>query len=100
MRKRQFVRKSCGNDIILTKQEKGDIVDKYTLSVKVDKRTVEKMKKFCSERGLKYGFFVEKSLEEKLLSEELKEDILDLKEHRKEEPLAVPLEEYIKVHDV
>jgi len=73
-------------------------MDKYTLSVKVDRRTVEKMKKFCAERGLKYGFFVEKSLEEKLLSEELKEDILDLKEHRKEELSAIPLEEYIKVY--
>jgi hypothetical protein len=75
-------------------------MDKYTLSVKVNKKTAERMKKFCAEHGLKYGFFVEKSLEEKLLSEELKEDILDLKEHRKEEPSAVPLEEYMKVRNV
>jgi len=73
---------------------------KYTLSVKVDKRTIERMKSFCAEHGVKYGFFVEKSLEEKLLSEELKEDILDLKQMRKDEPSAVPLEDYIKARHV
>jgi hypothetical protein len=75
-------------------------MDKYTLSVKVDKKTAERMKNFCKEHGIKYGFFVEKSLEEKLLSEELREDILELKQLREEEKAAIPLENYIKARNV
>ena len=75
-------------------------MDKYTLSVKVDKKTAERMKKFCKEHGVKYGFFVEKSLEEKLLSEELREDILELKQLRDEEKSAIPLENYINARHV
>jgi len=54
-------------------------MSKATLAVKVDYKTVNKVKKFCRERGIKYGFFVERALEERLEREELKEDLLDLK---------------------
>jgi hypothetical protein len=56
----------------------------------------EGVKKFCRERGIKYGFFVEKALEERLEREELKEDLLDLKTLRGQEKDAVPIEEYLE----
>lgn len=52
---------------------------KVTLAVKVNYSLVDRVKKFCRERGIKYGFFVEKALEERLEREEIKEDLLDLK---------------------
>lgn len=69
---------------------------KTTLAVKVDYKTVNKVKNFCRERGIKYGFFVEKALEERLEREELKEDLLDLKTLRSLEKEAIPLEDYLK----
>jgi hypothetical protein len=64
--------------------------------VKVNYSILNRVKKFCRERGIKYGFFVEKALEERLEREELKEDLLDLKTLRGQEKKAVPLEEYLK----
>ncbi|MBN2245047.1 MAG: hypothetical protein JW755_04295 [Candidatus Aminicenantes bacterium] len=69
---------------------------KTTLAVKVDYKTANKVKNFCRERGIKYGFFVEKALEERLEREELKEDLLDLKTLRSLEKEAIPLEDYLK----
>jgi arsenate reductase-like glutaredoxin family protein len=69
---------------------------KTTLAVKVDYKTANKVKKFCRERGIKYGFFVEKALEERLEREELKEDLLDLKTLRSLEKEAVSIEDYLK----
>jgi len=71
-------------------------MSKTTLAVKVDYKTSAKVKKYCKERGIKYGFFVEKALEERLEREELKEDILDLKTLSGEEKLAIPFKEYLK----
>jgi len=71
-------------------------MSKTTLAVKVDYKTAERVKKFCRERGIKYGFFVEKALEERLEREELKEDLLDLKTLKGQEKEAIPLEEYLK----
>ncbi|NIM91458.1 MAG: hypothetical protein GTO17_10980 [Candidatus Aminicenantes bacterium] len=68
---------------------------KTTLAVKVNYNVVSRVKKFCRERGIKYGFFVEKALEERLDREELKEDLLDLKILRGQEKEAVSLEEYL-----
>lgn len=68
---------------------------KTTLAVKVDYKVAEEVKKFCRERGIKYGFFVEKALEERLEREELKEDLLDFKMLGKDEDKAVSLEEYL-----
>jgi len=68
---------------------------KTTLAVKVDYTVANKVKRFCQERGIKYGFFVEKALEERLEREELKEDLLDLKTLRVWEKESIPIEEYL-----
>jgi hypothetical protein len=69
---------------------------KTTLAVKVNYAVAEQVKHFCRERGLKYGFFVEKSIVEQIAREELKEDLLDLKDFRELERQAVPLDAYLK----
>jgi len=71
-------------------------MQKTTLAVKVNYSILNRVKKFCRERGIKYGFFVEKALEERLEREELKEDLLDLKTLRGQEKEAVALEEYLE----
>ena len=71
-------------------------MSKTTLAVKVDYKIANKVKTFCRERGIKYGFFVEKALEERLEREELKEDLLDLKTLRSLEKEAVSIEDYLK----
>ncbi len=71
-------------------------MSKTTLAVKVDYKIVNKIKAFCRERGIKYGFFVEKALEERLEREELKEDLLDLKTLRSLEKEAISIEDYLK----
>ena len=70
-------------------------MSKITLAVKVDYKTANKVKKFCRERGIKYGFFVEKAIEERLEREELKEDLLDLKTLRSLEKEAISIEDYL-----
>ena len=75
-------------------------MEKTTLAFKIKKEIADKTKKFCDGRGIKYSFFIEKALEEKLLEEELKEDILDFKRLRKDEESAIPLEEYLKFRHV
>jgi hypothetical protein len=71
-------------------------MSKTTLAVKVNYKIANQVKKFCRERGIKYGFFVEKALEERLEREELKEDLLDLKTLRTLEKEAVSLEKYLE----
>ncbi len=71
-------------------------MQKTTLAVKVNYSILNRVKKFCRERGIKYGFFVEKALEERLEREELKEDLLDLKTLRGQEKEAVSFEEYLE----
>lgn len=71
-------------------------MSKITLAVKINYKTAEKVKKFCRERGIKYGFFVEKALEERLEREELKEDLLDLKTLKGQEKEAIPFDEYLE----
>lgn len=68
---------------------------KTTLAVKMNYAAAEKVKLFCRERGLKYGFFVEKAVLEQLAREELKEDMVDLKNLRDLEPRAIALDEYL-----
>jgi len=75
-------------------------MQKTTFAVKVNTKTVSRVKNFCRERGVKYGFFVEKALEERLEREELKEDLLDLKTLRAQEKQAMPFEEYLKTRRV
>jgi hypothetical protein len=69
---------------------------KATLAVKVNCEVAERVKRFCRERGLKYGFFVEKAILEQLSREELKEDLVDLKNLRELEHQAISLDEYLK----
>jgi len=69
---------------------------KTTLAVKVDYAVVEKVKHFCRERGLKYGFFVEKAVLELMAREELKEDLIDLKDLRGLENRAISLDDYVQ----
>jgi len=69
---------------------------KTILAVKVNYAVAERVRHFCRERGLKYGFFVEKAMLEQLAREELKEDLVDLKNLRELEQQAVSLNEYIK----
>lgn len=71
-------------------------MSKTTLAVKINYKVISRVKKFCRERGIKYGFFVEKALEERLEREEFKEDLLDLKTLRRKEKEAVSFEEYLK----
>ncbi len=71
-------------------------MSKTTLAVKVNYKVVSRVKKYCQERGIKYGFFVEKALEERLEREEFKEDLLDLKTFRNKEKEAILFEEYLK----
>jgi hypothetical protein len=71
-------------------------MSKTTLAVKVNYKIADRVKKFCKERGIKYGFFVEKALEERLEREELKEDLLDLKTLRFLEKEAISLEKYLE----
>jgi hypothetical protein len=68
---------------------------KTILAVKVDYSVAERVKHFCRERGLKYGFFVEKAVLELLAREELKEDLVDMKELRELERQAAPLDDYL-----
>jgi len=71
-------------------------MSKTTLAVKVNYKIANQVKKFCKERGIKYGFFVEKALEERLEREELKEDLLDLKTLRSLENEDISLKEYLE----
>jgi hypothetical protein len=70
--------------------------EKTILAVKVNYAVAERVKHFCRERGLKYGFFVEKAILEQLAREELKEDLVDLKDLRELERRAIPLSAYLK----
>jgi hypothetical protein len=69
---------------------------KASLAFKIDVRLADRVRSFCRERGVKYGFFIEKALEERLQREELKEDLLDLKVLRPSEKEAVSVEDYLK----
>jgi len=70
-------------------------MQKTTLAVKVSQNIVNQVKKFCRERGIKYGFFVEKALEEHLEQEELREDLADLRTLRGQEKQAIPFKDYL-----
>lgn len=73
---------------------------KLTFAIKLDPDILERLKAFCGEHGIKYGFFVEKAIKEQLEKEELKEDMLDLKQLRVQEKEAVSYEEYMRKFNV
>jgi len=49
-------------------------MNKVTFAVRIDDDTLNRVKDYCREHGVKYSFFVEKALEEKIEEEELKEE--------------------------
>ena len=69
--------------------------EKTTLAVKVSYAVAERVKRFCRERGVKYGFFIERAIVESLDREELKEDLVELKDLRALEGQAIPLDDYL-----
>ena len=75
-------------------------MSKVTFAVKLDENILSKLKKFCAEHGTKYSFFVERAVQEKLVEEEKKEDLLDFKTLHNEESHAMSFEEYLKERDV
>lgn len=71
-------------------------MEKTTFAMKISKVVCKDFKAFCKDHGIKYSFFIEQAIREKLEEEELKEDILDFKTLRKEEASAIPFEKYLK----
>lgn len=71
-------------------------MQKAVFAIKIDEGIIKTFKTFCRNHGIKYSFFVEEAIKEKLEEEELKEDLLDFKTLRGEEKSAVPLEEYLR----
>lgn len=75
-------------------------MQKTTFAIKISEKVVADFKTFCKEHGIKYSFFIEEALKEKLEEEKLKEDILDLRTLRSEEKLSIPFEEYLRMRSV
>lgn len=71
-------------------------MEKTTFAMKISEEVLKDFKNFCKEHGIKYSFFIEEAIKEKLEEEELKEDILDFKTLRKEEKSAIPFEKYLR----
>lgn len=71
-------------------------MEKITFAMKIDEGVLRDFKGFCKEHGIKYSFFIEEAIKEKLEEEELREDILDFKTLHKQEKSAVPFEEYLR----
>ncbi len=75
-------------------------MEKATFAIKISEDVIKDFKAFCKQHGIKYSFFIEEAIKQKLEEEELKEDILDLKTLRRQEKLAIPLEEYLRKRGV
>ncbi|OGR81863.1 MAG: hypothetical protein A3J74_09310 [Elusimicrobia bacterium RIFCSPHIGHO2_02_FULL_57_9] len=70
---------------------------KKSLAVRLNSQVAERMRRYCAERGIKQGFFIEKALLEQIEREELNEDLLDFKKHRSHEKDAISFEEYLRL---
>jgi len=66
------------------------------IAFKIDEIVAERVKVFCRQRGIKYGFFIEKAIVAQMDRESLKENLVDIKALRELETRAVPLDEYAK----
>ncbi|MCD6423527.1 MAG: hypothetical protein J7L42_05370 [Elusimicrobia bacterium] len=75
-------------------------MEKVTFAVKINPKIKQKLKKFCTEHGLKQGYFVEKALEEKIAQMERMEDIFEFKKLESQEAHAIDFEEYLKKRSV
>lgn len=73
---------------------------KVTVAVKLDPGVAQRVRRYCAERGIKQGFFVEKALQEQIEREELNEDLLDFKKHQGDENAALSFEEYMRLRHV
>lgn len=73
---------------------------KALFAIKINEQVIKNFKAFCEDHGIKYSFFVEEAIKEKLEEEELKEDLLDFKTLRSEEQSAVSFEEYLRARRV
>ena len=69
---------------------------KTLFAIKINEQVIKDFKAFCENHGIKYSFFVEEAIKEKLEEEELREDLLDFKTLRSEEQSAVSFEEYLR----
>ena len=69
---------------------------KAIIAIKLNQDVAKKFKSFCRDRGIKYGFFVEEAIKQKMELEGLKEDILDFKVFKKEESQAISFEDYLR----
>ena len=67
-----------------------------SFAVKLSEDVRKKLKKFCDERGLKIGAFVEKALKEQMEREEMADDAKEFALLRHEESHARNFEEYLR----
>lgn len=70
-------------------------MDKISYAVKIEPGLAERVRKFCLERGVKQGFFVEKALKEQMEREEDTEDLRDFKILKAQEANAISLPSYL-----
>ncbi len=75
-------------------------MSKALFAIKINEQVIKNFKAFCEDHGIKYSFFVEEAIKEKLEEEELKEDLLDFKTLHHEEQSAVSFEEYLRARRV
>lgn len=75
------------------------LMSKKTIAVRVDSLVAERLRRYCVERGLKQGFFVERALREQIERDELSEDWRDLREGRPQEAAAVSFKSYLKTRN-
>lgn len=71
-------------------------MEKISYAVKIEPSLAEKVRQFCSDHGVKQGFFVEKALREQLAKEEALEDIADFKTLKSQEKDAISFEEFLR----
>lgn len=73
---------------------------KASLAVRIDSKTLERLRRFCAARGIKQSFFVQSALREQLKREELLDDLLDFEKKKPQEKVAISFEEYLRMRDV
>ena len=69
---------------------------KMPYALKMSAETLDRLRKFCEDRGLLQAHFVEQAVIERLDREELLEDALEFKRWKHEEPRRVSFEAYLK----
>lgn len=74
--------------------------EKTSYAVKMSSSLIRRLKEFCSLHGLKQGHIVEQAILEKLDSEERLDGMLKLQRLRRQEPLAINFEQYLKEKNV